>query len=283
MSLEFRKQIPEGDWKEGWRSKVGKDSVLFNGDEALVGIDFIERCSFHSNNVFCRSCLPRLMEVLEAAQQVIDPEVSAVAEKVSGAETFPEYIALVNPAAKKAFAMRLQNPVKVVARKPIYTTKDSARGIRGPITIVKYVNENQVCDCPNLRGFYVRLDGASDEYARKFWDAKLTFQVDGERLANQIPIRDLLSKKEFIFKDEIKDGCLFLACTIAKDTAEGRPGPVVDRSDFLGYMTPNGSTFLVTLEDIPGGGGLVHLEVGWNLPEYTTKGFKPEIKGMEVS
>lgn len=283
MTLEFGKQVPVGDWKEGWKSKLGEDRVHFNGDEALVGIDFIERCPFHSKDVFCRSCLPRLMDVLAAAQQVIDPEVPAVAEKISGDKTFPEYIALVNPVAKNAFAVRLQDPVKLVARKPIYTTKDPTRGIPGPITVVKYVNKNQVCDCPHLRGFYVRLEGASEEYARRFWDAKLTFQVDGDRLADRIPIHDLLSKKEILFKDEMKDGCLFLACAISKDTAEGRPGPVVDRSDFLGYMTPNGSTFLVTLEDIPGGGGLVHLEVGWNLPEYTTRGFEPGRKGMAIS
>ncbi len=269
MTLEFGKSIPMGDWKEGWRGKSGKDTVLFNADEALVGIDFLGRCPSHHRDTFCLECLPRLKEIVAAAQAVIDPEVPAVAEEISASsENLPEYIALVNPIAKNAFAMRLQKPTKMVARKPIYTTRNPEHKIPGLITVVKYVNRHQVCDCAHLRGFYVRLgDGLSSEYAKRFWDARLTFSVDGSRLIDQVRVGELLPKKEVVFQDTGDKNCLFLACAVSEVQE-------VDRKDFLGYMTPSGTTFLVELENIPGGGGLVHLEVGWNLPEYTTGGFK---------
>lgn len=272
MTIEFGKLKPQGDWKEGWNNMPAPSRVLFNADEALVGIDFIERCAAHGQDTFCRICLPRLAKVITAAERVIDPEVSAIAEELPATDDVPPYIALVNPIQKNAFAMKLFQNRRIVARKPIYTTKHPSMTLP-PLTIVKYVNSSKVCDCPHVRALSVLVEGDfTDEYRKSLGKAKLTFSIDGERVIDARPLGELLSQKETMFSRMKGDRCcLFEACGIGEKSALGE-GPVANGEDFLGYMTPNGSTFRVDLEGVPSGGGLVYVQVSWGLPEYTTGG-----------
>lgn len=192
---------------------------------------------------------------------------------------FPKYIALVHRIAEKAFALKLQNPAKVVCKKTIETGYGS--GHMMPFKVHLYTSASNVCDAAYVRNFYVRFGDKSlpEEYARRFYTTLLSFLIEGEPVVPETSIRELLEKKEIVFADPGEKFTLLLACAIdyesarmdfgkSRSSTSDRP---VDRSGFLGYMIPNGTVFEVKLEGVPCGGGPVDLEVGWDLPEYTTK------------
>lgn len=279
MTVEFGKTGPGPEWKEAWQNPATGDRILFHEMEALVGIDLSARCGSHSAGAFCRLCLPRVITAAEAAKGCIDPTVAAEAAEGPVAGAFPEYLVLVNHMAKPpaGYTLRLHTSRRLTAIKPIYTTKD-AKGIAGPVSVVNHTTSCKVCDCHYVRGFDVRLaDGTPAPYAKRFWESKLSFIIDGERLVDRMPIRRLLGKKEELFERK-PSALLFSACEVQGTAEDGRA--IGNPDQWLGYMLPNGTSISVELEDIPGGGGLIKLEVGWAMPLYTTKSDGGDVESL---
>lgn len=267
------KNVQGPGWKNPWKDPKNNDNVFFNEDEAVVSVDLSKRCDSHTEESFCRHCLPRLVAAVDAARRCIDPKAEALVEYVVDAGgPWPPYIALVTPmirsgeAAPKAFAMKFNGSDRVMATKTLYTSKLDDYRFDGPVTLADYRTQSRVCDAKHIRAFSVRLkDGVSEAYARKLWEAKLSFMIDGEILVGKMFLKDLLGMKEFVFPRPMPDRCLiFDACALRDDQT-------TDPDKWLGYMLPNGSDIQVKLDDVPGGGGLIQIETSWHLANYTTK------------
>lgn len=186
-----------------------------------------------------------------------------------GEGCWPPYIALVNPYRQLAYAMRFLDTRKLTFEKTIDASKDDAL-LNEPIAT--HITECSVCDAAYLRAFSVRLqDGVPEDYARRLWEAHLSFVVDGVRLVNRRPLREFLGIREFVIPPcpnllEPENEILFYACAL--DDAQGTPKALPDK--WLGYMCPNQTVICVELKDVPKGGKF-SLIVNWELGIYTTK------------
>lgn len=262
--MDFKFKIPSGAWTQGWISDK-KDLVLMNEEKAVVGLDFQDRCSGHSRDEFCETCLPKLQSVVLAARELIDPMVEARIEGLPSRESHPEYLGCLNPISGMSTPMRYSNSRLVSFRKPIYTSKNQGSTI--PKTRILCWNSScSVIDTHCIRAIFVRLVGdVSPAYMRQLEEAKLTFMIDGDRVIGDVPLRHLLGKKEVVL-DRKSQGCLFTASPLEKN---GEKLPAEPR--FVGYMIPNGTNFEASLESVPRGAGLIHIEVGWEFPRYTQR------------
>jgi hypothetical protein len=200
------------------------------------------------------------------ARRCLDPLAEAVVEEGKGEGEFPEYIALVNPIAKNAFAMRFDGALRVTCTKMLYTTRRDGDPFPDAVSASRYTTQAKVCDAFHIRAFSVRLlDGSPSEYVRRLWAARLTLLVDGEALADGVPLKELLGMREYPIPRPV-DGRrnLFDACLIDEEQN-------AIAEEWLGHMLPNGSEIEATVEGVPGGGGLVKLAVSFVLGRYTTK------------
>ncbi len=261
---------PESGWKIPWQDSEHGDRVFFNDDEALVSVELGRRCSDHSERGFCRHCLPRFVAAVDAARRCLDPKAEALIEYVNTAGgQWPETMALVNEYVKPtptAFAMRFDGATRVTATKTLYTSKRNDYRFDRPVALIDHVTTSRVSDCKHFRSFSVRLkDGIPKAYARRLWEAKLSFAVDGENLVSRVMLKELLGMKEFVFPRPMPDrSCLFAAYSLRDDM-------MADPDQWHGYMLPNGTQIHVELDEIPGGGGLIQIETSFHLAAYTTK------------
>lgn len=250
-------------WKTAWHD--GRHSAVhINEDDGLVSVQ-LPPCEHHDGRSFCRHCMPRLAAASDAARRCLDPQAEPLLEEIKAEGTWREFVALHNPIAKNAFAMRFDVAMKVSALKTIFTTKKDT----GPferLKVVSYTTQSKVCDANHLRAFRVRLkDGPSEAFTKRLWDARLSFIVDGERLVDKVRLKDLLGMHEVVLSRPVPEKtCLFNAIGLTK-------GQQADDNDWLGYMCPNGTNISAEIEDVPSGGGLVQLEVSWDLVSYSTK------------
>lgn len=275
---EFGRLAHGDDWKGEWSDPATGDRVVFHED-GLIGVDLAERCKDHAVTAFCPMCIKRLVAATEAARRCLDPEAPAVHVVAPDKGEMPEFIALYNPIANHAFALRRERSLKVCATKSIYTTRQAGdENLPGPVTLVDHTTETRICDSQYVRGFTVRLgDGIPEADAKRLWEAKFSLSIDGELVTRQTPLRDLIQQKE-ITLEYAKNCCLFPAHPFKENpkiSEDARfPGvdlKTVDTSKFLGYMLPNGTKINATLADVPRGIGLVKIEVGWTYGSYTSK------------
>jgi hypothetical protein len=256
---------PGPGWKSAWRDPRTGDDVSFHEDDALASIDLSKRCESHTDRGFCRRCLPRLEAAAAAARRCLDPDAPAEVKEAPEASDMPEMLALVNPIAKAAFAMRLAQPMRLSATKLLYTSKDERR-LFDPVVLVKHVTESRVCEAIYMRAFWVRLgEGIPQAYTKRLWEARFSLSIDGDSMLDPTPLREVLGKREIPLPKPTAQQCLFPACAMDK---EGN----AQEDQCIGYMLPNGTNIIVKLDSIPGGGGgLVRIETGWNFGVYTTK------------
>jgi hypothetical protein len=266
FSNDPKRHLPGDGWKGIRRDQKHGDDVFLHEEDAVAMIALSRMCESHAKDTFCLRCLPRLEAAVAAARGALDPQAPASIEELPSQGDFPEYLALVNPIAVNAFAMRLDRARKLLATKLILTSKRPEHGFDRPLAIVHHATETQVCDAIYLKSFHVRLgDGVPEAYAKRLWEAKFSLSIDGEPMIAPGPLREILSQKEIPLPRPIKDRtCLFSANRLKDDGN-------VDEDGWSGYMLTNGTIIHAELDGVPGGGGLVRIEVGWSFGVYSSK------------
>jgi len=274
----IQKGSPGPEWKHAWRNAKTGDDLYLHEDDGAVFLDVADRGHEHPDGIYCHLCLPRLNALGDAAQKCLNPKAEAFLETISGADDGPEYIALVTALVtptqgnRSAYGMRRDGGVKIVSTKPLLTTKKDNNPFPDPIVLADYRTKSMVCDAIYIKSFSVRLkDGVPEHYARRLWEAKFTFEIDGEKLVKEAPFKEILQRKEIVLPEPIPDRtCLFSACEL-NDPAGMLGAKEVDASKWLGYILPNMSDIKATLDGVQGGGGLVFIETSLKLISYTTK------------
>lgn len=180
----------------------------------------------------------------------------------------PEYAALINPIACNAFAMRCEgrNDVEQTLVVDTGNTPDQT-----PINsvVLDVTTESQVCDAKMfVMPFIKLLTPVSPDYAGKFFLARFTFSIDGEKVVNESAVEKHL---------------LCPACQIAvqpspasTDVADVRLLLGEREDELLGqcqmFFLPNNTRIIATLNGIPTGApGNVRINTGAVLANYTTK------------
>jgi hypothetical protein len=253
------------DWKVAWKDEKTGDQVHLHEEGGLVLVDLAERCDFHSKESFCVHCVKRIEVAGMQARHCVDPraipEVQVV-EKAVG--QWADFMALINPIAKNAFAMRFDIARKLSSTKMIYSAKRENLDFPWKLQVIDYTTTSQVCDSNYIKSFRVRLqDGFSQPYVERLWKSKFTFMIDGEKLIKEVPFRDLLGMKEVLLP-KVEEACLFQAGSLDNDNNA--------RADVPGYMLPNGSRIQAEMVNVPMGGGLIKIDIEFDLVSYTTKG-----------
>jgi len=200
-------------------------------------------------------------------RSALNSEVQASIKKFTCQGDFPEYLALVNPVNHNAFTMRLDRSMKFLATKLIVTSKHAGRRLDRPLVVVHHTIQANVCDAIYLKSFHIRLgDGVPEAYAKRLWGARFSLSIDVEPMVASQPLRKLLGQKEVLLpRRTIKDRtCLFHANRLKDDEN-------VDEDGWIGYMLPNCTQIQAELDQVPEGGGLIRLEIGWSFGIYTTK------------
>lgn len=248
---------PGGNWEI-------VSGVMVNVDDALVMLK-VSGCDRHPKDTFCLECLPRLETAIQVARGALDPSGPASVEveelpTLPAEGGFPEYLALVNPIAKSAYTMKLAVAKKILSTKAILTSKDPFHVIKKPVVVAGYTSESSVRNASFLKAFHVRVgDGLPGDYVEDLLEARFSFTIDGEIMADG-PLREFVSQKEVVLKKSDRV-CLFHANSVKDKEAT---------DEWLGYMLPNGTRIEALLVGVPGGGGLVRIEVGWSFGTYTT-------------
>lgn len=275
--MTTQKGSPGPEWKHAWKNAKTGDDLYLNEDDGAVFLDVADRGHDHPDGVYCHLCLTRFNALGDAALKCLDPKAEAFIETIPGTGDGPEFLALVTfrkaqSDERSAYAMRIDGGVKIVSTKPLLTTKKDNNPFPDPVILADYTTKNMVCDANYIKSFSVRLkDGVPEHYARRLWEAKLTFEIDREKLIKEVPFKEILQRKEIVLPEPIPDRvCLFSACEV--NDPEGLLGKTdVDASKWIGYVLPNLSEIRVTLDGVQGGGGLIFIETSWKLISYTTK------------
>lgn len=180
----------------------------------------------------------------------------------------PEYAALINPIACNAFAMRCEgrNDVEQTLVVDTGNTADLT-----PINVVTLdvTTQSQVCDAKMfVMPFIKLLTPVSPDYAGKFFLARFTFSIDGEKVVQNSAVEKHL---------------ICPACQIAvqgsPDSADIANVRLIlgEREDeLLGqcqmFFLPNGTRIIADLVGVPTGApGNIRLNTGAVLANYTTK------------
>jgi hypothetical protein len=179
----------------------------------------------------------------------------------------PEYAALINPMACNAFAMRCEgrNDIEQTLVVNTGTTADET-----PLNVVTLdvTTQSQVCDAKLFVMPFVKLlTPVSPDYAGKFFLAKFTFSIDGEKVVNESAIEKHL---------------ICPACQIAvqgspdsSDIANVRLLLGEREDELLGqcqmFFLPNGTKVQASIAGIPTGAGNIRINTGAVLANYTTK------------
>lgn len=267
--MSSKKGSPGPEWKKAWTNPKTDDDLYLHEINAEVMIDLEERCKDHPENIFCHVCLPRLNAAGDAARSCLDPEAKAFCHEFDGSEDSPEYIALVNHhpnTERKAYAMMRDGGLKLVFTKPILTTLKENSEFKTPLLLADYLTKSNVCDALYLRSFSVKLkDGISQKDATRLWGTRLSFNVDGEKLITDMPLREALGQKEIAFSRPIPEKSCLFGAHLMDEHQNAYP------EKWVGFVLPNGSQILALLDGVRGGSGLVFLETSFTLFRYTTK------------
>jgi len=179
----------------------------------------------------------------------------------------PEYAALINPIACNAFAMRCEG------RSDIEQTLVIDTGLTADLpgltaVLLDVTTQSQVCDAKMfVMPFIKLLTPVSTDYAGKFFLAKFTFSIDGEKVVNDSAVEKHL---------------LCPACLIAVQPSPASTDVTAVRiilgereDELLGqcqmFFLPNGTRIQATLTGIPTGAGNIRVNTGAVLANYTTK------------
>jgi hypothetical protein len=179
----------------------------------------------------------------------------------------PEYAALINPIACNAFAMRCEG------RNDIEQTLVIDTGLTADLpgltaVLLDVTTQSQVCDAKLfVMPFIKLLTPVSLDYAGKFFLARFTFSIDGEKVVNDSAVEKHL---------------LCPACLVAVQPSPASTDVTAVRvilgereDELLGqcqmFFLPNGTRVQATLTGIPTGAGSIRINTGAVLANYTTK------------
>jgi hypothetical protein len=173
----------------------------------------------------------------------------------------PEYAALINPIACNAFAMRCEGRADVKQSITV-DTGVTAGGTPINVTSLDLTTSSAVCDAKMFVLPFVELvTPVTPDYLGQFQTALFTFSIDGELVVNNSAIQLHL---------------LCPACLVAaQPTTETLLIAGVCEDELLGgcqmFFLPNGTRMIGTITGIPTGAGVIRINTGAILANYTTK------------
>lgn len=174
----------------------------------------------------------------------------------------PEYAALINPIACNAFAMRCEGRADI---KQTVTVDTGLTPGGTPITLnsLDFTTSSQVCDAKMFVLPYVELvTPVSPDYLGQFHTARLTFSIDGEKVINDSAIQNHLLCPACLVAAQPTDLGVLLIAGVSED-------------ELLGgcqmFFLPNGTRLQAQITGIPTGGGVLRINTGAILANYTTK------------
>lgn len=196
----------------------------------------------------------------------------AILKRVEASDgQWPKMLALVNhiPTPPVAYAMRFDVAYTLYATKVIFPPLPEEPAFGG-LLLLDYITESKVCDAHYIKSFRIRLqDGIAEADVKRLGEARCWFTIDGDPVIKEALFRDLIGGKE-ITLPKMERGCsLFHAHTLINPVTEGRM--VVDGSEWIGYMAPNGSLIQVKMNNVPMLETSVQIEIDFDLVNYTTK------------
>lgn len=273
--IQMKRPLPDASWKRVWRNADTDDAVFLHEENARIMVSFGRKCTLgHPLEESCIRCLRRIEAGMAAAKRALDPEANSLVLGVPGPTDLPETLALVSPTTEVAFAMQLDYSERLTAEKQILTSTKKSGTFEWPIELVDYTVQCSGCDSFYMRAFSVQLgDGLSEEYTRRLGDATFSFTLDGEAVIKPHPLRALLNQKEIPLSPPGRP-CLFAAHALEgtpQAVQLGSAGADVDTTRWLGYMLPSGTIIQAQLKNVPEGGGLVTIKIGWVMGRYTTR------------
>jgi len=173
----------------------------------------------------------------------------------------PEYAALINAIACTAFAMRCEGRSDVEQR-TVVATGATLDGDTIDAVVLDHTTESAVCDAKMFVLPFVKLlNCVSLDYASRFFTARFTFDIDGEKVVDDSAIENHL---------------LCPACLVCSQPTD-EVGVILGTPELglLGtcqmFFLPNGTNLEANIEDIPSGGGDLNINAGAILVNYTTK------------
>jgi len=174
----------------------------------------------------------------------------------------PEYAALINPIACNAFAMRCEGRSDI---KQSVTVDTGATAGGTPINInsLDFVTQSAVCDAKMFVLPFVELvTPVTPDYLGQFQTARFTFNIDGEKVINDSAIQNHLLCPACLVAAQPTDLGVLLIAGVTED-------------ELLGgcqmFFLPNGTRLQANIVGIPTGAGVLRINTGAILANYTTK------------
>jgi hypothetical protein len=259
--------------KPRYKNEKTGDEVYLPKEAGLVVVDFKKLCA-HPEGTYCYFCISHLRQLAEVAERFLDPGSSPHAIEIKKEDgPFPEMLALVNPIAKTAFTMKFDVAYKISWTRTLHPMAGEQVLSSRALMICDCETMTRVADAQYIKGFRMRLkDDVSEADAKHLWESKLSFIIDGERLVDGLPFKDVLSKKEVLLPKAVEGACLFHANLMRNMDEEGL-GEVY-KDDFIGYMLPKGTHIRIEMENVKNVEGRVGIDAEFDLVNYTTRGFK---------
>jgi hypothetical protein len=174
----------------------------------------------------------------------------------------PEYAALINPIACNAFAMRCEGRADI---KQSVTVDTGVTAGLTPINVntLDFVTQSAVCDAKMFVLPYVELvTPVTPDYLGQFHTARFTFNIDGEKVIQDSAIQNhLLCPACLVAAQPTNLGVLLIAG--------------VTEDELLGgcqmFFLPNGTRLQANIVGVPTGAGVLRINTGAILANYTTK------------
>lgn len=173
----------------------------------------------------------------------------------------PEYAALINPIACNAFAMRCEGRSDVKQSITV-DTGSTTGGTPLDVNTLDITTSSAVCDAKMFVLPFVELvTPVTPDYLGQFQTAHFNFNIDGEKVINDSAIQLHLMCPACLVAGQTTTSVLLIAG--------------VTEDELLGscqmFFLPNGTRLQANITDIPTGGGVLRINTGAILANYTTK------------
>ena len=173
----------------------------------------------------------------------------------------PEYAALINPIACNAFAMRCEGRADIKQTVTIDTGLTDGLATQD-LESMNYTTSSAVCDAKMFVLPYAELvTPVTPDYLGQFHTALFTFDIDGEKVIDDSAIQNHLLCPACLVAGQTTSSVLLIAG--------------VSEDELLGgcqmFFLPNGTNLTANITGIPSGAGVLRINTGAILANYTTK------------
>lgn len=173
----------------------------------------------------------------------------------------PEYAALINPIACNAFAMRCEGRADIKQTITVDTGL-TAGGTPIDVESLNYTTSSAVCDAKMfVLAFAELVTPVTPDYLGQFQTALFTFDIDGEKVIDESAINNHLMCPACLVAGQTTSAVLLIAG--------------VSEDELLGgcqmFFLPNGTHLTANITGIPTGAGVIRINTGAILANYTTK------------